>query len=432
LNGVVGISCATRCLIVFALLAAGCGGGADHGVQIEVVNEGMSAPAITHLTFDWLAGEQFLIRDRRVPAEGVLDLTASPLAKIRIQAGPGVEGIRRVVVRGMVENNVVSEGTGSGTIVAGRWEVISVGLLAGRRPDRDGDGVPDAVDGCPGDPLHVDVCGAADGGVPDVGGGDTGAADEPPGTAPETGGDTGEVLADASADGPSDGRVEPDATQDVRQDAGTGEVEPPPTFACGNALLVVGVANNPGDNAMAARLKLMGCTVTTLDDTAVVAADATGKSLAVISESAAPSQVKVKLKAVTAGVVNMQHNLLDEFGFTKNVQGTDWDLTPAATTGTIVDALHPMAAKLSGTLPLFTAAAAAAWGAPDAPAIRIAALDAPAHLLLFGFDTGAPMSLGFVAPGRRVALLLSRDAVIKLNANGWALFDAAARWTSGH
>jgi hypothetical protein len=211
-------------------------------------------------------------------------------------------------------------------------------------------------------------------------------------------------------------------------------VEAPPAFACGTVLLVVGEANSAADQAMTSRLRGLGCTVAAVDDTVLTAADATGKSLALISETAVPGQTKDKLKAVTVGLIDMQAALLDDLGFNRNVIGVDWAQSAAELEVIIVDPSHPLSGNLSGTVALFTAPSPAAWAVPDGTGvIRVAAQpNTPAHLLVFAFDTGGKMSGTFVAPGRRVAFPLGRDSVLKFSASGWALFDAAVRWAASH
>jgi hypothetical protein len=305
----------------------------------------------------------------------------------------------------------VSEGTAAVDVAAGRWVVAPVSLEAGRRPDVDGDGVPDAVDQCPGDRTTFGACPAGDGGADVL----------PPGEGP--------AADDAAIDGAA-ADVGADAPADVSRDLPAAEA----ASSCGPVLLVVGGANLPSDNAIAARLAQLTCVVTTVDDSLVAMADGNGKSLTIISETAVASMVAGKLKALTGGVMDMQPQLLDDMSFTGHTQATDWDMGAMESMVSIINPAHPLAAGLSGSLPIFTAVANVGWGTPDSPAaIKVVAFPAaPTRFLVFGYEKGAAMSLGSTAPGRRVAFLASRDAVLKLNASGWALFDAAVRWASGN
>jgi hypothetical protein len=399
------------------------------GLEIEVVNELPGATAPTHLLVDWLDGERFLRRDIRVPAAGALDPGSSPLARIRIEAPDGANGVRRTVVRGMVGESVVSEGTGTGMVTAGTWDVVTVSLASGRRPDRDLDGVPDSIDGCPEDGARNDLC------APGAPRPDAAAPAADASAAPGAGaGATADATADvapAESDAGADGGEPPPPPPD----AAPQPIGPPQSFDCGSVLMVVGTSNNLGDRAVQLRLRLMGCTVVTIDDTAVTAASASGRSVVIVSDTAVPGQTKSKLKLVTAGLINMQAQLLDDHSLNGQEQSTAWDYSPAAAAVTILDPAHPIAAGagLTGTTALFSEPAMVAWGAPDAPsAQRIAALaEDPGHSLVFAFEKGATMSFATVASGRRVAFPVSREGVTRLNRAGWFLFDAIVRWAAG-
>jgi hypothetical protein len=418
LTGVVRSSCAgfLRATVLLAsCLTGACSGAATGGVEVQVT-AAPGAPVPATLRLDWLDGDTFRLHDVLVPTNGTLDPAAVPLAKVRIEIAGDAQGTRRVVVRGLVDTDIVSEGTAEIDVAPGSWTVLAVWLDPGRRPDRDGDGVPDAVDQCPDDRTTIGPCsGGPDAAMPT----DVAApvdVEMPADTSPEGDGPMPDAALDAT--------VPSDLPADLSADA---------SVPCGAVLLVVGVANNAGDKAMAMRLMQMGCTVTTVDDSTVSATDAAGKSLAIVSETVQASMVAGKLKLITIGLIDMQPQLLDDMSFTAHTQATDWDLGAMEQLVTVT-AGHPLAAGLSGAVPILTEVASVAWGAPDSTAaIKVAAFPAtPTRFFLFGYETGAAMSLNSKAAGRRVAFLASRDAVTKLNANGWALFDAAVRWAAGH
>jgi hypothetical protein len=371
--------------------------GAEGGLQVDV-SQGPDAPAADNLRLDWLDADRFLIRGLRVPPKGTLDPAATPLARIRIEAEGS--GPRRVVVRGLFGDDVVSEGVGMGRLAGNGWTIIPVTLTAGRRPDLDQDGVPDEIDGCPDDATVVGPCAGSGGGA-----------------------DGGAPVQDARGGKPGPAEVS------------ISSIQPPPTFDCGAALLVVGKkASNSGDRAMIDRLAGMTCTVALADDALVMPADATGKSVVVISEGVMAVQLGNRLREIAAGVVVMHPEVLGLMSFNGTRAGTDWDFGTSAGPVQIVGTAHPLAAGLSGAVPLFSDAVSVGWANPDgAAAIHIVALDASAmRFLVFAYDKGTLMSGGFAAPGRRVALPVSRDAVLKLNSQGWSIFDAAVRWASGH
>jgi hypothetical protein len=421
------------CGWMFLAALAGCGAetASRTGLQIEIVDEREGAPAPSHLLVDWLDGSRVLKRDVRVPAAGVLAPQGSRLAVVRMELADGAEGPRRAIVRGLVDTSVVSEGTGAGTVAAGTWDTITVTLSAGRRPDRDGDGVPDSIDGCPDDPSSNTLCPE----VPDAGGSPDGSGmpvdDDAGGGGPDAAGQDGGPEAAIPADPDAGAHAAPDASLDGPRG---GPLGLPERFACGRVLMVVGTTNHGGDRLMQVRLQLLGCEVQTVEGTALTPAMTTGHTLAIISETAVPSKVAAKLRLAEIGVITMQPQLLDDMSLNGSAQSTDWDYAPAAVAITILDPEHPLAGGHRGSLPIFSGPTMVGWSRPDAPVpLRIAALaDRPARLLVVGFEKGSTLAFDVTARARRVAFPLSREAVVKLNREGWFLFDAVVRWTAGH
>src|SRR4051812_25462873 len=67
-------------LLAASMLAAACAKG--HGSDVVVlVDSGQTQPP-EYLTFTWLACNDVLVRDRRVPAQGSLPASANPIASI--------------------------------------------------------------------------------------------------------------------------------------------------------------------------------------------------------------------------------------------------------------------------------------------------------------------------------------------------------------
>jgi len=188
------------------LFLAGCSRGTPPtGAQIEVLNgDGVMAPR--YLLFDWQDSASVLVQDRRVPESGFLDPNAHPLAVVRIASDQIADPERRIVVRGMVGEDVVSLGEGSVRITPGAWQTATV-VLAGQLVPNPDAGAPDG--------------GAIDGGEPaDVGDGQAPEDLAPPPDAPDGGplpADAGEV--DRAPDLPG-----PDLPGDLAPDAVTGVV----------------------------------------------------------------------------------------------------------------------------------------------------------------------------------------------------------------
>jgi hypothetical protein len=435
-----------RCFSAFAaiglaLATGACGGSGATIIELRVDNAA-DAPAPHHLVLDWLDGERFLFRDRRVPADGALG-TATPLAKIRIELTGRRQGIRRAVVRGMDSDEmIVSEGTASMDL-GGSGQIGALLILsAGRRPDRDRDAVPDEIDGCPDDASTSGPCPVADGGVDD--GSPNDGVDEPTG-----GGGDQRPPAEAGLDAPREGGVDrpddtPDAPprdmgMDLPRDMGGGDVglnvpvNDPVPFNCGIALLVSSSVNSAVDKLLLARLTGLGCMPAQTSDGTLDPTDANGKSVVVISDNVDGSLVKGILKSVAVPLMIMRPDVFDDHGMTGPTDGTDWARTATEALMDIADPTHPLAAGLGGTVSFHTQPWPVGWGKPELTAARVGSIVGnPNRWILFGYDAGVMMTGGFRAPARRVGYPIHADGQPKLNGNGWALFDAAIHWLTGN
>ncbi len=198
------------------------------------------------------------------------------------------------------------------------------------------------------------------------------------------------------------------------------------------ALLVVGaVPLAQGDPAVQTRLQNLGYTVTAKDAVSAVTADATGKTIVVVSSTVASGNVNTKFRTVAVPVLNWESALMDDFGMTGTVSGTDFGTEATQTTLSIVNTSHPMAAGLTGAPTVVTTASTFTWGVPNANAVKIATVNGNAtRAVIFGYLAGAAMP-GLAAPARRVGLFLENATASSLNASGWALFDAAVNWAVG-
>jgi Bacterial Ig domain/IPT/TIG domain/Beta-propeller repeat/Carboxypeptidase regulatory-like domain len=205
-----------------------------------------------------------------------------------------------------------------------------------------------------------------------------------------------------------------------------------------NVLLVIGSTTlNAGDNAVKTRLQNLGFTVTvkaagSTTSTSVKNTDADGKALVVISSTVTPANVAAKLRNIPVPVLVWEFDLLDDMGMTGLTSGTDFGTTAGLSQLTIASPGHPMAAGLTGTIPVLNTGATSNfnWGKPNANAARIATLTTDAtRYVIFGYDNGATMP-GLDAPARRVAVFLSDTTAGSLNTNGGALFDTAVKWAT--
>lgn len=192
--------------------------------------------------------------------------------------------------------------------------------------------------------------------------------------------------------------------------------------------------NHASDLAVQSRLEQMGAAVTVLDDDAVLAAtgETTGKDLIVISSTVGSAKVSTKYRDSAVPVITWEPALYDEFNISPPfpdaaVQGDN--------TLTIINAAHPLAAGLSGTVTVYSQILGLTFGTPSAAAtgaINIATLAGPqgaaTWIGIIGYDTGGMMENGFTAPARRVGIFLNDNMAISLTNDGWALFEAAVNW----
>jgi hypothetical protein len=96
----------------------------------------------------------------------------------------------------------------------------------------------------------------------------------------------------------------------------------------------------------------------------------------------------------------------------------------------IVTPAHPLAAGRTGLVPVSEMRTPMTFGEPGPGATIIAtAIDDPVLVTIFAFDKGAMTPAGPTA-ARRVAWIAQGPTIMALNANGWALFEAAVRWTA--
>jgi glucose/arabinose dehydrogenase len=198
------------------------------------------------------------------------------------------------------------------------------------------------------------------------------------------------------------------------------------------ALLAVGSTTlNSGDAAVRARLEAGGFVPVLRTATAATTADAAGKGLVVISSTLTSTDVNTKFRTVINPVLNWEANLSDDLGMTALTAGTDYGTLASQTQVTIVNAAHPLAAGLSGTVAVTSSANTITWGRPNANAVVVARpIGDNTRAVLFGYERGAAMP-GLVAPGRRVGFFLENTTAAVATPQGIALLDAALRWASG-
>ena len=202
------------------------------------------------------------------------------------------------------------------------------------------------------------------------------------------------------------------------------------------ALFVIGTDSvpdlNAGDAGVLAHLESLGFEVTVANAPDSVTADADGMDLVVTSATVNSGDVGDKFQTTAVPVVNWEQALQDNYLMTGN-EGTDHGTLDGQTTLEVVGAGHPLAADLAnGVAIVATADTPFSWGLPTEGATTIAHIAGdPAQVVIYGYEAGAAMFGGAVAPARRVMLFGGNDTFASATGNGVALYDAAIRWAAG-
>jgi MYXO-CTERM domain-containing protein len=196
-------------------------------------------------------------------------------------------------------------------------------------------------------------------------------------------------------------------------------------------VLFVGSTAPPtsSDQAVIDRLTtVLGHNVTVVTGPGSTTGDALGKQLVVVSSSVASGDVNTKFRDVTAGVLNWEQALWDDFQLATAGGGN-----PAAQTDIIIRPEgegHPLAAGLAqGTHTVYSSPQTmSAGGVTLGPsAIRIA--DTVTSLpAIVGYEKDGLLANGAPAAGRRVGFYFENTALDAANPAGVALFDAAVGW----
>jgi hypothetical protein len=147
------------------------------GVQLDILT-GDSRFFASYFMMTWLDDQKQLFQVRVPEAEDAfIDEEQAPAVSVFIALDPRSAGMRRVLVRGYRDGQIISEG--AARLLAARNVWVQLGLemhAAGSLPDQDGDGFPDVVDNCP---RERDPCGSTPPGM------DAGADDAGPDLGPD-------------------------------------------------------------------------------------------------------------------------------------------------------------------------------------------------------------------------------------------------------
>lgn len=201
------------------------------------------------------------------------------------------------------------------------------------------------------------------------------------------------------------------------------------------AVLVVGRADDlkAGDRALRDRLVKLGFRVTPIKDSVVGLETTRGRALLVLSESTISSEVGGRLADAPVPIMSCEPNLNEGLRLTtRAARPGEVFLRDRQRSIRIVDAAHPLAAGLSGTVAVYQGREGfVTWGVPDEATARVVARCATpeSEPAIFGYDVGKGAG-GAAIPARRISFFVpaNTDEAGRLTDEGWALFDAAVRW----
>jgi hypothetical protein len=188
------------------------------------------------------------------------------------------------------------------------------------------------------------------------------------------------------------------------------------------------------DDPLRARLEHLGYQVHVMSADAVALEDEARRAqLVVLSPSVATPHLSDELVAAPVPMIALESSAFRRLGLTGPVWMRDLGVTPVSLSETIINTPeHPLAAGLSGSVPVLSRRQRLRWGVPGPGAVSIASwAGAPAnHSLLFAYERGGATVAG-PAPARRVAMFLGNARVVRrLTPSGWRLFDAAVAWSA--
>ncbi|WP_367873855.1 lamin tail domain-containing protein [Luteolibacter sp. Populi] len=219
--------------------------------------------------------------------------------------------------------------------------------------------------------------------------------------------------------------------------SGIGYDETPILFGGARVLFVGNLAANgstsAGDQTVIDRLTaVMGHRVTVIDDNAVVAANATGMNLVIVSSSVGAVAVNTKLRDVAVPLINWERGLTDDFllssaGSAVNLQ-TDINLTTLGSTHAVGAGLAAGPLAVRSTPGTFNVASISNL-APGAKVLATATTGEPAILVV---DQGQMLRGNGLAPAVRIETFLGDDGVSPLTPQGLALFDACINYGLGN
>ena len=254
----------------------------------------------------------------------------------------------------------------------------------------------------------------------------TGASSTDPGSASgdqDSGADSTSAPADSTSAAST--TAAPTSGESDTGDDSTG----PPTL-CDRALFVTGAdPPGPADAPYHDRLMQLGVDVTVVASAVAQASDVGDNCVLVISASVSSSDIQGEFFDATVPLITWESAAYPDLRLVDPRASGAHGVVEPADDVEIVDAAHPIAAGLEGTVAVFEGGGRIGWGtAPGAHVVAIIPGE-PTRATVFAFEPGAAMGGGFVAPAARVALPGGSTAATP-TADALAIFEAALWWAA--
>jgi hypothetical protein len=207
----------------------------------------------------------------------------------------------------------------------------------------------------------------------------------------------------------------------------------------GNPPAILFTGDNPlgqaGDVVIINRLENQGFLISAIDDDDVQPADAAGKALIIISSTVSSGDINTKFTDATVPIIVWEEAVMDELLMTGD-SGADPDHHGSTANLDRIDILapdHPLAAGLSGTVPVTTSAQTMSWGVSDATptnAVVVARVAGDTtKWAIWAFEKGAILFDGATpAPERRIGFFFNGGSTTANTPAAFQLFDAAVNW----
>ena len=197
------------------------------------------------------------------------------------------------------------------------------------------------------------------------------------------------------------------------------------------ALLVVGrTPPRYNDRALKMQLERLGFLVGVVDDAAVKKADAEHMDLIVISETVWSKLIGNLFTDVAVPVLCLESYLYDDLHMSGSKRNRDYGNSRRRREITVKDSDYFLSAGMSDRIKVTSRRRHVGWAVPTKSATIIASVvDHPERAAIFVYKKEEPMADGYPAPANRTGMFLHGNSASRLTANGWALFDAAVKWT---